>query len=63
MAWDYYVVRLIAAPGALANFALYGWLIGMQRSGLALMVAVIINVVNIPLSILFVLVFLLVSRA
>lgn len=57
MAWDYYVVRLIAAPGALANFALYGWLIGMQRSGLALMVAVIINVVNIPLSILFVLVF------
>jgi MATE family multidrug resistance protein len=57
LAWDYYTVRILAAPGALINFALYGWLIGMQRSVLALWVAIVINLVNIPLSVLFVLVF------
>ena len=53
-AWTYYSVRIWAAPAALANFALIGWFIGMQDSRRPLVMMLFVNLVNIGLSVLFV---------
>jgi MATE family, multidrug efflux pump len=52
----YFFVRIWSAPCALANFAVLGWLVGIARAGTALALQVAINVVNIALTVLFVLV-------
>ncbi|MGB7335359.1 MAG: MATE family efflux transporter [Salaquimonas sp.] len=49
----YFSIRMLSAPLALANYAVLGWLIGLGRSGLALLVQVFLNGTNIILSILF----------
>jgi len=48
----YFSIRMLGAPIALANYAILGWLIGLGRSGLALLVQIILNGTNILLSIL-----------
>jgi MATE family multidrug resistance protein len=53
-AWTYYTVRIWAAPAALANFALVGWFIGMQNTRAPLFIMLTTNVLNIALSLLFV---------
>lgn len=50
----YVSVRFWGAPGALAYFALIGWLFGIGRSREALVVQVVMNLANIALDILFV---------
>lgn len=50
----YFDARIWSAPAALAGFALYGWLIGLGRTGLALWLQAILNIINAGLSILFV---------
>ncbi len=53
----YYDVRVLATPFALANYVVLGWLIGIGRAGLALVLQTILNGTNIVLSALFVLEF------
>jgi MATE family multidrug resistance protein len=53
-ALTYFNVRIWAAPGALANFALVGWFIGMQNTRAPLYIMLATNLTNIALSLLFV---------
>lgn len=50
----YFDARIWSAPAALAGFALYGWLIGLGRTGLALALQAALNLINAGASILFV---------
>ena len=50
----YLSARIWAAPATLANYAILGWLLGLQRAGLALALQVTLNGVNIVLSLVFV---------
>ncbi|HSG94191.1 MAG TPA: MATE family efflux transporter, partial [Afifellaceae bacterium] len=52
---DYLAVRIWAAPFVLVNFALVGWLLGLARAGTVLALQTVLAVVNIALSLLFVL--------
>jgi MATE family, multidrug efflux pump len=52
----YFVIRIWAAPLALANYVVLGWLIGQARATLALSVQIAINVINMIATILLVLV-------
>ncbi|WP_417514914.1 MATE family efflux transporter [Minwuia sp.] len=54
LAADYFMIRIWSAPATLANYALLGWLIGMQRTRLALMLQIWLNGVNIILDFVFV---------
>ncbi len=51
---DYVGVRIWSAPATLANFALLGWLFGMQRPKTALVLQVFTNGLNIVLDLWFV---------
>jgi MATE family multidrug resistance protein len=53
---SYFFVRIWSAPCALANFALLGWLIGIARAGTALALQIVINTVNMAMTVLLVLV-------
>lgn len=53
----YFTTRIWGAPAALLNLVLIGWLVGQQRTGLVLLLQVLINVANIVGSLLFVYVF------
>ena len=47
---QYFAIRLWSAPFVLANYVLLGWLVGQARTGTALALQVIINVVNMALT-------------
>lgn len=55
LAQNYFDIRIWSAPFTLANYALIGWLLGQQRSGLALLLQVYLNGMNVGLDALFVL--------
>jgi len=55
LAADYAAIRIAAAPAVLANYALIGWFLGLQRSRVTLLLMLINNGVNIVLDLLFVL--------
>jgi MATE family multidrug resistance protein len=46
---EYTLIRIWGAPAALANMAILGWLLGLQRAGTALALQIVINGVNIVL--------------
>jgi multidrug resistance protein, MATE family len=46
----YFFIRIWAAPCALANFAVLGWLIGLARASVALGLQIFINVLNMALT-------------
>lgn len=50
----YFSVRVWGAPAALINLALVGWLIGQQKTRTILLLQVVVNLINIVLSVLFV---------
>jgi MATE family multidrug resistance protein len=52
---DYFGVRIVSAPATLANYALVGWLIGLARANLALLLQLFLNALNIALAVLLVL--------
>ncbi|MFN3233240.1 MAG: MATE family efflux transporter [Alphaproteobacteria bacterium] len=54
---DYFDIRIWGAPAALVNFAIIGWMIGVQRTGDALIVQLVMNVLNAALNVLFVIEF------
>ncbi|WP_263078596.1 MATE family efflux transporter [Endozoicomonas sp. Mp262] len=51
----YFETRIFSAPAVLCNYALVGWLLGMQKPRGPLMMLVIANATNIVLDLLFVL--------
>ena len=53
----YFRVRIWAAPAVLSLYTFNGWYIGMQNTTIPMTIAILINVVNIGLSVLFVNVF------
>ncbi len=50
----YFHVRIWAAPAVLCLYAFNGWYIGMQNTTIPMVIAILTNVVNIVLSIIFV---------
>jgi MATE family multidrug resistance protein len=52
----YFFIRLWSAPFALGNYVMLGWLVGLARPMLALVVQIIINVINMALTLLLVLI-------
>lgn len=52
--WDYFSVRIIAAPASLLLMALMGWLFGMQNARYPLWITLFINLINIGASFYFV---------
>ena len=52
LARQYFDVRIWAAPATLANYAILGWLIGLGRTQLALVVQLVLNVTNMLLALL-----------
>lgn len=57
LAVDYTGVRIFSAPAVLANFVIFGWLIGVQNMRAILWVTLMINGVNLVFDYLFILVF------
>ncbi len=53
----YVTVRIWGAPAALVNYALLGWFIGQGRADTAFALQLVLNGINLALSVLFVLVF------
>jgi MATE family multidrug resistance protein len=53
-AQSYYGVRIWSAPATLINYVIMGWLLGLQKPRIALVVMVSMNVVNILLDLYFV---------
>ncbi|WEK51781.1 MAG: MATE family efflux transporter [Candidatus Kaistia colombiensis] len=52
---EYYSIRVFSTPFALANYVMLGWLIGLGRSTLGLVLQTFLNGLNIVLNIAFVL--------
>jgi len=50
----YFDVRMFSAPFLLANYAVLGWFIGLGRAGTGLVLQLVLNGLNIALSVLFV---------
>jgi len=47
----YWQIRVLAAPLALANYVILGWLIGLGRAGYGLLLQLVLNGVNIAVSV------------
>ena len=54
---QYFDIRIWSAPAALMNMVLLGWLLGMQNAKAPMFLLIVTNLVNIFLSMLFVIVF------
>jgi MATE family multidrug resistance protein len=50
LVWEYYRIRIWAAPASLLLMVIMGWLFGMQNAIYPLLLTIVINVVNIILS-------------
>ena len=53
----YFDYRIFSAPAALTSYALLGWFVGLGRTGVGLMLQLVLNVTNMALDALFVLAF------
>lgn len=56
IAQDYYNIRIWGAPFTLVNYVISGWLLGMAKVKLSLLLQVFMNMINIVLALVFVLV-------
>ncbi len=54
IAKEYFYVRIWAAPAAILLMVFYGWFLGMQNAVYPMVIAIIVNVVNIIASFIFV---------
>ena len=52
---EYFSIRIWSAPASLCNFALIGWLLGMQNARGPLLILLTVNITNILLDLIFVL--------
>jgi MATE family multidrug resistance protein len=51
---DYFKIRIFAAPATLGLYAITGWFIGMQNAKAPMIIAIIVNIVNLGFNFLFV---------
>ncbi len=51
---EYFFIRIWAAPATISLYVLSGWFIGMQNTRIPMIIALLINAVNIVLNLLFV---------
>ncbi len=56
LAGEYFDIRIWAAPVTLANYALLGWFIGLGRTGIGLVLQLVLNLTNMALDAAFVLI-------
>jgi MATE family multidrug resistance protein len=54
LAREYFYVRIWAAPATLGLYAFFGWFLGIQNAKIPMMIALVINLINIGLNFLFV---------
>ena len=54
LASEYFYIRIWAAPATLGMYALIGWFLGMQNARIPMILAILINVVNVGANYLFV---------
>ncbi|MAE09276.1 MAG: MATE family efflux transporter [Bacteroidetes bacterium] len=55
LARDYFYIRIWAAPATLGLYAFFGWFLGVQNAKVPMIIALVINLVNILLNFVFVL--------
>ena len=49
LAKEYFYIRILAAPATLGLYAFYGWFLGVQNAIIPMILAIVVNVVNIAL--------------
>lgn len=54
LAKEYYYIRIYAAPASLGIMAMSGWFIGMQNAKTPMIIAILINIINIGANVAFV---------
>ena len=54
LAAEYFYIRIWAAPATLGLYAFFGWFLGVQNAKYPMIIALVINLVNIALNFLFV---------
>lgn len=54
LARDYFSIRIWAAPATLGLYAFFGWFLGMQNAKYPMIIAIVINLINIGLNFAFV---------
>lgn len=54
LAREYFYIRILAAPATLGLYALHGWFLGMQNAKIPMILAIVINTVNIVLNFVFI---------
>ncbi len=54
LAREYYSIRILAAPATLGLFALTGWFIGMQNTKFPMIIAILVNALNLVFNLYFV---------
>jgi len=57
LAQQYFYIRIWAAPATIGLYAFFGWYLGVQNAKIPMIIALVINVVNIALNFVLVLVF------
>ncbi len=57
LAREYFYIRIFAAPATLSLYALYGWFLGLQNARIPMILAIVINTLNIGFNFLFIYVF------
>ncbi|MEJ2593798.1 MAG: MATE family efflux transporter [bacterium] len=51
---EYFQIRILAAPATLSLYALHGWFLGMQHAKIPMILAIVINTINILLNFVFI---------
>ena len=54
LAREYFYIRIFAAPATLSLYALYGWFLGLQNARIPMILAIVVNLVNISLNFVFI---------
>lgn len=54
LASEYFYIRIWAAPATISLYAMIGWFIGMQNTRFPLFIALLVNIVNLGMNVLFV---------
>lgn len=52
---EYFSIRIWSAPAALINYVVLGWLLGLQRARVVMLLMVVVNLLNLLLDLFFVL--------
>lgn len=54
LAREYFFIRIFSAPATLALYALFGWFLGLQNARIPMILAIVINLINISLNFVFI---------